>query len=318
MRRTLAVLSCLFASWAVAQPYPSKPVKLVVPWPAGGLVDIVARTYGERLQADLGQPVIVDNKPGAGGMIGAELGAKAEPDGHTLVLTTTALTMNAALGQKGAEDTALALVPVRNGAWAPSILVTRPGFPARTLKELVELAKAQPGKFTYASVGNGSPTHFASEMFKAAAGVDLVHVPYKGTAQLLPDLISGRIPMAIDSLPAHLPHLRAGKTRALAVASRTRSSTLPDVPTMAEAGLPGYETATNYTLFAPAKTPAEIVALLNRETNAILKLPEVQERFSSLGLVATGGSPEQAQARVPAEVEKWAGVIRRGNLQLGS
>jgi tripartite-type tricarboxylate transporter receptor subunit TctC len=157
--------------------------------------------------------------------------------------------------------------------------------------------------------------HLNAEMFKQMAAIDLVHVPYKGSAQLLPDLIAGRVPMAIDSLPAHLPHIRSGKTRALAVASRTRSPTLPDVPTMAEAGLAGYESATNYTLFAPARTPADVVALLNRETNAVLKLPDVVERLLALGIVVTGGTVEQVQARLPQEVEKWAGVIRRGNLQ---
>ena len=163
----------------------------------------------------------------------------------------------------------------------------------------------------------GGLQHLNAEMFRQLAGIELVHVPYKGTAQLLPDLIAGRIPLAIDSLPAHLPHLKSGKTRALAVASRARSPILPDVPTMIESGLPGYETATNYTLYAPARTPAEVVALLNRETNAVLKMPEVVDKLTSMGIVVTGGSTEAAVARTSAEVAKWAAVIRKGNLQLG-
>ena len=311
--------SALTGTLARAQAWPTKPVTMIAPYPAGGGVDTVARLLAERLGPRLGQTVNVENKPGAGATLGATALARSAADGYTLMLGSIvdyaiAPHVHKALPFEMQRD----LLPIVELGYGTVVLVVNADLPVKTVRELIALAKAKPGELSYASSGIGGLQHLNAEMFKQMAGIDLVHVPYKGTAQLLPDLISGRIPMAIDSLPAHLPHLRAGKTRALAVASRARSSTLPDVPTMAEAGLPGYETATNYTLFAPAKTPAEIVALLNRETNAILKLPEVQERFSSLGLVATGGSPEQAQARVPAEVEKWAGVIRRGNLQLGS
>ena len=316
MRRILAVLSCLFASWAVAQPYPSKPVKLVVPWPAGGLVDIVARTYGERLQADLGQPVIVDNKPGAGGMIGAELGAKAEPDGHTLVLTTTALTMNAALGQKGAEDTALALVPVRNGAWAPSILVTRPGFPARTLKELVELAKAQPGKFTYASVGNGSPTHFASEMFKAAAGVDLVHVPYKGAPQAITDQLAGRVDVQFANAAVAMPQVKAGKMPALAITSTRRSALLPDVPTMGELGFTDFHGSQFLGVFAPPRTPRAIVERVAASLARAAANPDVQASLAKQAIDAdVDGTTESFAALVRADVERWRRVVRSAQIK---
>ena len=309
----------LATSPARAQSWPAKPVTMIAPYPAGGGVDTVARLLAERLGPRLGQTVNVENKPGAGATLGATALARSAADGYTLMLGSIvdyaiAPHVHKALPFEMQRD----LLPIVELGYGTVVLVVNADLPAKSVRELIALAKAKPGELSYASSGIGGLQHLNAEMFKQMAGVDLVHVPYKGTAQLLPDLISGRIPMSIDSLPAHLPHLRAGKTRALAVASRTRSSTLPDVPTMAEAGLPGYETATNYTLFAPAKTPSEIVALLNRETNAILKLPEVQERFAALGLVATGGSPEQAQARVPAEVEKWAGVIRRGNLQLGS
>lgn len=197
-------------------------------------------------------------------------------------------------------------------------LIVNADLPAKDLKELIALAKAKPGELSFASSGIGGLQHLNAEMFKQMAGVDLVHVPYKGTAQFLPDLISGRVPMSIDSVPAHLPHIKSGKTRALAVASRTRSTALPDVPTFAEAGLPGYETATNYTLFAPARTPAEIVERLNRETNAVLALPEVVDRLTSLGAVITGGRTDAAQARMATELDKWAGVIRKGNLTLST
>lgn len=301
-----------------AQAWPARPVTMIAPYPAGGGVDVVARLIAERLGPRIGQTVNVDNKPGAGATLGATALARSAPDGYTLMLGSIvdyaiAPHVHKALPFEMARD----LLPVVEAGFGTVALIVNAELPVRSVKELIALAKAKPGDLSYASSGIGGLQHLNAEMFKQMAGVDLVHVPYKGTSQLLPDLIAGRVPMAIDSIPAHLPHIRSGKTRALAVASRTRSATLPDVPTMAEAGLPGYETATNYTLFVPAKTPADIVALLNRETNAVLKLPEVVDKLTSLGIVIVGGSTEAAMARVPAELDKWAGVIRRGNLQLG-
>ena len=301
-----------------AQAWPARPVTMIAPYPAGGGVDAVARLIAERLGPRIGQTVNVDNKPGAGATLGAAALARSAPDGYTLMLGSIVDYAIAPHVHKSLPfDMARDLLPVVEVGFGTVALIVNAELPARTLRELIALAKAKPGDLSYASSGIGGLQHLNAEMFKQMAGVDLVHVPYKGTAQLLPDLLAGRVPLAIDSIPAHLPHIRSGKTRALAVASRTRSATLPDVPTMAEAGLPGYETATNYTLFAPAKTPADIVALLNRETNAVLRLPEVVDKLGSLGIVIVGGSAEAAQARVPAEVDKWAGVIRRGNLQLG-
>jgi tripartite-type tricarboxylate transporter receptor subunit TctC len=189
-------------------------------------------------------------------------------------------------------------------------------LPVKNLKELIALAKSKPGSLSYASSGLGGLQHLNAEMFKQMAGVDMVHVPYRGTAQFMPDLLSGRIPLSIDSLPAHLPNIKAGKTRALAVANASRSPTLPDVPTFIEAGLVGYESATNYTLYAPAKTPSEVVALLNKEVNAILQMPAVIEKLATLGITTKGGTADAAQARVGAEVAKWTNVIRSGNLVL--
>lgn len=207
-------------------------------------------------------------------------------------------------------------IPVVELGFGTVALVVHADLPARSVAELVALAKAKPGALSYGSSGVGGLQHLNAEMFKQMAGIDLVHVPYKGSAQLMPDLLAGRIPLAIDSLPAHLPHIKSGKTRALAVASHNRSPLLPEVPTMAEAGLLGYESATNYTLFTPAKTPAEAVTLLNRETNAVLKLPEVADKLAALGIIITGGSTDAAVARTSAEMARWGAVIRKGNLQL--
>jgi tripartite-type tricarboxylate transporter receptor subunit TctC len=317
----LAVLAGT-AAWgglalAQAPAWPARPITLIAPYPPGGGVDTVARLIAERLATRLGQPVNVDNKPGAGATLGATALARSAPDGYTLMLGSIVDYAIAPHVHKGLPfDQQRDFIPVVDAGFGTVALFVHADLPARNVAELVALAKAKPGELSYGSTGVGGLQHLNAEMFRQMTGIDLVHVPYKGTSQLLPDLISGRIPLAIDSIPAHLPHLKAGKTRALAVGSRTRSTVLPDVPTMAEAGLPGYETATNYTLFAPAKTPAAIVSRLNRDTNAVLQLPEVVEKLTSLGIVVTGGSTEAAVARTATETAKWDGVIRKGNLQL--
>ncbi|MBL8361960.1 MAG: tripartite tricarboxylate transporter substrate binding protein [Rubrivivax sp.] len=318
-RHLIAAAAAAIAVPAVrAQAWPARPITLIAPYPPGGGVDAVARLIGERLAPRLGQAVNVDNKPGAGATLGGTALARSAPDGYTLMLGSVvdyaiAPHVHKALPFDAQKD----FVPIVEAGFGTVGLIVHAELPAKSVAELIALAKAKPGELSYASSGVGGLQHLNAEMFKQMAGIDLVHVPYKGTAQLLPDLIAGRIPLAIDSLPAHLPHLRSGKTRALAVASRARSPILPDVPTMIESGLPGYETATNYTLYAPARTPAEVVALLNREANAVLKMPEVVDKLTSMGIVVTGGSTEAAVARTSAEVAKWAAVIRKGNLQLG-
>jgi tripartite-type tricarboxylate transporter receptor subunit TctC len=243
--------------------------------------------------------------------------ARSAADGYTLMLGSIVDYAIAPHAYKGlAFDPQRDLLPIVELGFGTVALIVNAELPARNLKELIALAKAKPGSLSYASSGLGGLQHLNAEMFKQMAGIDMVHVPYKGTAQFMPDLIAGRIPLSIDSLPAHLPNVKAGKTRVLAVANATRSPTLPDVPTFAEAGLPGYETATNYTLYAPAKTPSDIVAMLNKEINFIIQQPAVMERLATLGITTKGGTAEAAQARVTVEVTKWANVIRSGNLVL--
>ena len=303
------------ALWA--QSYPAKPVKLIAPYPPGGGVDTVARLVGERLSARLGQPVTVENRPGAGATIGAEALAKSAPDGYTLMLgSITDYAIAPHVHKNLGFDMRRDFVPVVEIGFGTVGLVVTADLPVKNVQELIALAKSKPGQLSYASSGIGGGQHLNAEMFKQMAGVDLVHVPYKGTAQFLPDLMAGRVPMSFDSMPAHLPHIKSGKIRALAVATRARVSMLPDVPTMAEAGLPGYETATNYTLFAPAGTPRDAAALLNRETNLVLQQADVKEKLLGLGIILIGGSAEAAQARVPAEITKWANVIKTGNIKL--
>jgi tripartite-type tricarboxylate transporter receptor subunit TctC len=301
---------------AWAQSYPNRPIKLIAPYPAGGGVDAVARLIGERLATRLGQPIVVDNKPGAAATIGGDALAKSAPDGYTLMVgSITDYAIAPHVHKNLSFDVRKDFAPIVEMGYGTVILVVSADFPPRNVKDLIALAKSKPGELSFASSGIGGLQHLNGEMFKQMAGIDLVHVPYKGTTQLLPDLLAGRVPMAIDSLPAHLPHIKSGKVRVLAVASATRAATLPDVPTMAEAGLPGYESATNYTLFAPAGTPKDIVALLNKETNAILQMPDVREKLQAQGIVITGGSVEAVERRIPREVDKWTKVVKASHLK---
>jgi len=285
--RTLATWLALFfviqlgstpwVSSANAQAYPNKSIKLIAPYPPGGGVDTVARLLAERLAARLGQQIIVDNKPGAGATIGGDALAKSAPDGYTLMLGSVIDYSTAPLFQKSLGfDMRRDFAPVVEVGFGTVGLIVTADLPARSVQELIALAKARPGSLSFASTGTGALHHLNMEMFKQQTGVDLVHVPYKGTTQFLPDLLAGRVQITMDSMPAHLPHIKSGKTRALAVASTQRSAMLPDVPTMAEAGLPGFETATNYTLFAPANTPRDIIAMLNKVANEVLRLAELR------------------------------------------
>lgn len=302
---------------AHAQSYPAKPIRLIAPYPAGGGIDTVSRIVSEKLALRLGQPILVENRPGAGATIGADALAKSPPDGYTVMMGSMVdYSLSPHFHRNLSFDMSRDFVAIGEIGSGTIAVVVTPDLPATTLKELIALAKSKPGSLSFASSGQGGLIHLNGEMFKQMAGVDMVHVPYKGTTQLLPDLMAGRIPLTIDSIPAHLPHIKSGKLRVLAVTSRDRSPLLPDVPTMAEAGLPGFESATNYTLFAPAATPKEIVGLINRELNLVLQMPEVRERLLGLGIVVTGGSSEAAQARITPEMNRWAQVIKSGNIKV--
>src|SRR3989449_2510743 len=280
MRSLLAVVALVVAGQVWSQPYPSRPIRFVVPFPPGGGMDIVARALGEKLAPRLGQPVVIENKPGAGTTIGTDAVAKSPPDGYTLLVSGIASqAIVHYMHPKRSFDMQRDFAPVARIADGTIAFVVPQSSPANSVKDFVALAKANPGKLTFASSGTGGLIRLTGEMFKQAAGIDLTHVPYKGTTQLLPDLLDSRVDMALDSLPAYIPHLKAGRVRALAVASRERSSLLPELPTMAEAGVPGVISSTDYALYAPAGTPRDIVVLLNREVNAVLLLPDLRAKF---------------------------------------
>ncbi len=319
--KSLSAATCLvltlFSGYVAAQAWPNKPITMISPYPAGGGVDTVTRLIAERLAPALNSTITVENRPGAGATIGAAQLARSAPDGYTLMVGSIvdyAIAPHAhpALSFEMKRD----LLPIVQIGFGLVGLVVNAEVPAKDLKELIALVKAQPGALSYASSGVGGQVHLNMELFKQMSGTDIVHVPYRGTTQFMPDLLSGRVAMSLDSLPAHLSNIRAGKTRALAVGSAARTSTLPDVPTFIEAGLAGYEAATNYTLFAPTNTPTEIVARLNLEVNIILKRPDVIEKLGAIGMTVIGGSTASAQARIPVEIEKWTKVIKAGNLIL--
>ncbi|MGE0804955.1 MAG: tripartite tricarboxylate transporter substrate binding protein [Burkholderiaceae bacterium] len=301
---------------AAAQSYPSQPVRIIVPFQAGGLTDIVAREIGSRLGERLGTAVVVENRPGAGGNIGADLVAKAPPDGHTLLMGSIGTNaVNALIYRKMPYDSATAFAPISLVASGTLMLVVNPAVPAKDLKQLLSLARAEPGRLSYASGGNGASQHLAGELLKTMAGVDIVHVPYKGIAHGVTDLVAGQVSMTFD-MATVLPYVKSGKLRPIAVANGQRSSSLPDVPTIAEAGLPGYEASAWYGLFAPAGTPAEIVRRLNSEVVGILKRPEVREKFISLGAEPVGNSSEAFAAFIAAEVDKWRPIVKQAKMQM--
>jgi tripartite-type tricarboxylate transporter receptor subunit TctC len=314
MRLGLAAL--LVASSAFAQSYPARPVKFVVPFPPGGGVDIVARAVGEKLAPRLGQPIVIENKPGAGTTIGTAAVAQSAPDGYTLLIGpigSQAIVHH--LHPNRGFDIRRDFAPVARIGYGTIVFVVPQASPARSVKDFIALAKAAPGKFTFASSGTGALIHLTGEMFQQAAGIKLTHVPYKGTAQILPDILGGRVDMALDSLPAYIPHLESGKLRALAVATRDRSPLLPQLPTMAEAGVPGVVSATDYAMYAPAGTPKDIVARLNREVNAVLQLGDLRAKLGAQGIELVGGTPQSLGAELAEEIDKWGRVIQAADIK---
>jgi len=301
---------------AAAQQYPNKPVRLIAPFPPGGGVDIVARTAGEKLSARLGQTIVIDNRPGAGATLGTAIAARSTPDGYTLLVAPViGLAIAHAYYRKLDYDLRRDFAPVSKIGFGTVVMVVPPSLKVNSVQELIALARAKPRQLSFASSGIGGLIHLTGELFNQMAGVEIVHVPYKGTTQLLPDLLDGRVSLAIDSLPAHLPYIKAGRLRALGVARKTRSPQLPDVPTMSEAGLPGFESYTDYALYAPAGTPNVIIARLNRETNAVLQLPDVRAKLAALGIEVAGSTPEALRAEVASETAKWTKVIKDAQIK---
>jgi tripartite-type tricarboxylate transporter receptor subunit TctC len=301
---------------AVAVDYPTRPIRLVVPYPAGGPVDITARAIGPRLSAAIGQPVVIDNRAGAGSVVGSDLVAKSAPDGYSLLLCTTANAINASLVPRLPYDMRKDFAPITLVAIITSVVVVHPSVPANSVKELIAVAKAKPGQLSYASTGNGTPTHLAGELFKSMAGLDIVHVPYKGAAPAVVDLISGQVQLSLISAPGVLPHIKAGRLRALAVTNAKRSALLPELPTMSEAALPGFESEGWHGLFAPAGTPRPIVDLLYREVAAILRSPETNTYLLQGGAEPVGMPPAEFSVKLIAEIAKWAKVVKAAGMKV--
>ncbi len=298
-----------------AQAYPDRLIKIIVPYPAGGAVDIVARTIGQALAEALKQPAIVDNRPGASANIGMEMVAKATPDGYTLLMASNGIATNMALFPSLTFDGRRDFAPIAKIGYAPLVIVVPVASPVKSLKELIAMAKAEPGKLTYASAGNGSSGHLAGELLKSTAKIDVLHIPYKGGAPAITDLLGERISFMPINPVEVIAHIRAGRLRALAVASDMRFPLLPDVPTVTEAGLAGYEASVWWGLVAPVKTPPEIVRQLNAETNKALANPAIANKLSELGVVVTPGTPDQFAAFIKAQTELWSGVIKAIGIQ---
>lgn len=307
----LAAAATALAQNVAAQEYPQRPIRFIVPFAAGGGGDIVVRTVAQRLTEAMGPPVVVDNRSGAGGNVGTDLAAKSAPDGYTILMANVApIAINVSLYKKLPYDSVKDFAPVSLMAVFPNVLVVHPSVAAKSVKELIALAKAHPGQLTYASAGNGSTTHLAAELFKSMAGLDMIHVPYKGGGPALVDLIAGQVNLYFGSMPAALPHVKNGKLRALAVTSAKRSRAAPELPTVAESGFPGFAADTWIGVLAPAGTPGPIVVRLNREIVKILQQPELEEKLSAQGAEPVTNSPEQFAAYIKSEIRKWAKVVK--------
>ena len=315
--RTILFIFAMLAIVAQAETYPSKPIRVVVPYPPGGTPDILIRELGPKLTAALGQQIIVENRPGAGGNIGAEVVAKAAPDGYTLVMGTTAThSINQSLYKKLAYDPLKDFVAVALIATMPNVLVVNNDFPVKNVKELIALAKAKPGTITFGSGGNGTTHHLSGALFEKMTGVDMTHVPYKGAGQALPDLIGGQINIMFDNITSSMAYIKSGKLRVLAVTTPKRSAALPDVPTMQEAGVPGYEMSGWFGLLAPAKTPPEIVARLNKAINKILQSIEMKELLAKQGAEIVISTPAEFTAFVKERTDKMTKVVKDSGAQI--
>jgi tripartite-type tricarboxylate transporter receptor subunit TctC len=301
----------------VAQSFPTKPIRIIVAYTPAGTTDILARVVGQKMSESLSQPVIVDNRPGVNGNIGTDVAAKATADGHTLLMVTAGTHgINPSLYRKLPWDAVKDFAPISLVASVPNILAVNNSVPAKSVKDFIAHLKANPDKLNYGTPGNGSTGHLSMEMFKTMTGTRIQHIPYKGSAGVLADVIGGQIAATIDNIPPYLPQVKAGKMRGLAVTSTKRSAVLPDTPTIAESAVPGYSSGSWFGLVAPAGTPKAVVDKLALETQRILKLPDVAERVAGLGAEAVGGTPEQFGTHIKSEIAKWAKVIKDANVEL--
>ena len=310
VRVVIAVLLAAFGCGAVAETYPSRPVKIVVPFSAGGPADVYARFLAERLQGAMGQPFVVENRPGGGSVIGTDIVAKSAPDGHTLLLMSNTHTINESLMPSKPFVLMRDFTAVAPINYSDLVLVVNPAVPAKTLAELIALAKAQPGKLNYASSGPGTPYHMAGELFKAMAGLDIVHVPYKESSGARTGVLGGQVEMMFDAVTVMNEHVKAGKVRALATSGKTRSAVMPDVPTLAEAGVPGYDAVIWLGLIAPKGTPPEIVARLNAEITKIVSRPDVQADWAKQGAVAMTTAPAAFERYLADDIVKWEHIVK--------
>ena len=304
------------AGLAQAQSWPTKPIKLIVPYPPGGGTDVIARIVQEPLAKELGQQVIIDNRGGAGGSIGSALAAQSPSDGYTILFTLSSHTINPAIYTKLPFDTEKDFSSVVTVASLPQILVANPNFPAKTVKEVIEMAKAKPGSISYASVGNGSPGHLAGAMMATDAGVDMTHIPYRGGGPAVTDVMAGQVPLLWVSIPAAAQFVKAGKLRALAVSTVKRSAVFPEVPTMVESGFKGFEVDSWYAMFVPAKTPQAIIDRINKAAVNVLSQPDVKERLLGQGAEAVGDTPAQLSGVVKKEIAKWKQVVKSANIKV--
>ena len=311
-RHALVSIATALAGPAVAQAWPTKPIRLVVPFPAGGATDLLARAISQRLGQQLGQPVVVDNRPGAGGTLGSQEAMRAAPDGHTLLMATSsthsiAPHLNPALPYKVATD----FTPVAHVANAPNLMLVPQTLPVGDVKAFIAYSKARPGQLNYATSGNGTIVHLTTEAFKTQAGLFITHIPYRGTALAIPDLVSAKVHLLFDSVVSGLPHVKDGKLKALAITSRTRSPLVPEVPTVAESGLPGFESTTWFGVYAPRGLPAELTQRLNAELHKAMAADEVRERLARLGAdPVTQGSAADFAAMVEADSQRWGRLVR--------
>jgi len=313
--KILSVIVAFVVLPAAAQQYPAKPIRLIVPFVAGGSADVLSRVLAQRWTQQYGQQVVVENRPGSGGHVGAEAAARAAPDGYTIVFGTIGIHAAYGIYSKLGYDPARDLQAVAMYADVPCVIIVHPSVPAKNVVEFIALAKKNPGYLNFGSAGSGSSTHMVGEWFKLVTGVNLTHVPYKGSAQAMQDLLGGQIESMFENLPTAIAQIKAGKVRALGMTSKMRSPSMPEVVTVAEAGVPGFEATAWFTIAAPAKVPADIVRKLNADMNAFLKAPEMQPRWVEMGVVPLGGSPADAEKFFVSEREKWNKVIKAAGIR---